>query len=199
MNNRLKFDIMNVQTVDDYLQNNDVDYQDLLQSFGYQENLTARLDSVTDDFTQTILNEIVLWKVNRYAEFSHETIKMINSISPSEAKLDVDHTGRVLDCLLATHGVGLPMASTILRFKDPSTYQIIDRRAYRVLYGEPYRESSSGNKLVSIYMKYLHDLRVVANNYNIPFEQMDRFLYQLDKMINSQHSLTSVETNGNEL
>lgn len=41
----------------------------------------------------------------------------------------------ILRKLLMTPGIRLPMASTILRFKNPNVYQIIDQRAYRFLTG----------------------------------------------------------------
>ena len=44
------------------------------------------------DFSQEKLNEIVLWKVNRYAEFDESLIELINSIDKDETKIDVDKT-----------------------------------------------------------------------------------------------------------
>lgn len=35
--------------------------------YKYQKELTENLDKLDGDFSQNILNEIVLWKVNRYA------------------------------------------------------------------------------------------------------------------------------------
>ena len=48
--------------------------------FDYQKNLTQKLDNNKSDFTQDTLNEIVLWKVNRYAQLDKELINLINSI-----------------------------------------------------------------------------------------------------------------------
>ena len=45
--------------------------------FKYQESLTKKLDSSTEDFSQEKLNEIVLWKVNRYAEFDKSLLTCI--------------------------------------------------------------------------------------------------------------------------
>ena len=36
--------------------------------FNYQKSLTSKLDSDIGNFDQNKLNEIVLWKVNRYAQ-----------------------------------------------------------------------------------------------------------------------------------
>jgi hypothetical protein len=44
------------------------DLSEFLCRYKYQPELTGRLDRVGDlDFTQELINEIVLWKVNRYA------------------------------------------------------------------------------------------------------------------------------------
>ena len=102
--------------------------------FKYQESLTKKLDSSTEDFSQEKLNEIVLWKVNRYAEFGESLIELINSIDKNETKIDVDKTREILKGLLKTSGVQLAMASTILRYRNPNIYQIIDQRIYRVIY-----------------------------------------------------------------
>ena len=73
--------------------------------FKYQESLTKKLDSSTEDFSQEKLNEIVLWKVNRYAEFDESLIELINSIDKDETKIDIDNTKQILKGLLKTKGV----------------------------------------------------------------------------------------------
>ena len=47
---------------------NDLD----ISSFKYQVELTKKLDNLNSDFNQETLNEIILWKVNRYAKFDEE-------------------------------------------------------------------------------------------------------------------------------
>ncbi|WP_299432988.1 hypothetical protein [uncultured Aquimarina sp.] len=57
-------------------------------NFEYQKELTSKLDNLEEDFDQNTLNEIVLWKVNRYAPFSNDIISLINSINPNDTKLN---------------------------------------------------------------------------------------------------------------
>ena len=78
--------------------------------FNYQEALTKKLDSCNENFKQEKLNEIVLWKVNRYAEFDESLIELINSIDKNETKINVDKTREILKGLLKTSGVQLAMA-----------------------------------------------------------------------------------------
>ena len=100
---------------------------DFLNDYKYQPELTGRLDRLdSQPFTQVVVNEIVLWKVNRYALLSPATLKLLNSLvglQPGSHRAARD----VILALLGERGVDLPMASTLLRFRNPSTFQIIDR------------------------------------------------------------------------
>ena len=159
--------------------------------------MTKRLDVLDEPFTQEILNEIVLWKVNRYASFGSRKIEQQNEISLTQTELDVEATKDILNQLLAIAGVKLPVASTILRFKNSNIYQIVDRRAYRVFYGHSYPSSSVLAKNIDLYLKYLADLRIAADKYDIPFKFMDRYLYQLDKKLNKDFPInTTVKRRG---
>ena len=101
--------------------------------FDYQTDLTNKLDNFNQAFDQQIINEIVLWKVNRYAPVTKETIELLNKIDANSTELEIKLTREVLKSLLETKGIQLPMASTILRFKNEKIYQIIDQRVYRII------------------------------------------------------------------
>ncbi|MEI6270138.1 MAG: hypothetical protein WCP01_14760 [Methylococcaceae bacterium] len=48
---------------------------ELISEYSYQPELTRKLDGVTKEaFDQPLVNEIVLWKVNRYAPLSSNTL-----------------------------------------------------------------------------------------------------------------------------
>ena len=81
------------------------------------------------------------------------------------------------------------MASTILRFRNPKVYQIIDQRVFRVLYKKQFKVSTSLSKAkvdeqVNLYIQYLSDLREACIQLNINFEDADRVLYNADKRLN---------------
>lgn len=158
-------------------------------SYNYQPELTSKLDSLTNSFTQEIINEIVLWKINRYALIEGDTLDLLNEIDPSANLLDIDLTRSVLTKLLNSKGIQLPMASTILRFKNPTIYQIIDQRVYRILYGEvlniKYTKSSSNiSNQINLYISYLKELREACDKLKIEFSASDRILYMADKRLN---------------
>jgi len=166
-----------------------------------QENLTKRLDSISTIFDQNIINEIVLWKVNRYAELSEESISLLNSIPTTSDKINVELTRTILRQLINERGIQLPMASTILRFKNPKIYQIIDQRAYRFLYPgktlklSTYKSTDNIENQINIYLNYLTDLRNAIELKHIPFEEADRVLYNLDKRINKQEKIMNFGNN----
>ncbi|KAA1244295.1 hypothetical protein [Aquimarina sp. RZ0] len=165
--------------------------------FEYQKKLTNKLDDLKEDFDQKILNEIVLWKVNRYALFSNDLISKINAINPNETKPNKEKVSDILTGLLKTKGVGLPMASTILRFRNPNLFQIIDQRVFRIIYPKETLKLSTYNSdknikfQVDLYLKYLKDLQDVCKRLDIPFEKSDRILFMADRRINNKHKLNN--------
>lgn len=157
----------------------DLDYQ-------YQPDLTEKLDNNRREFDQKLINEIVLWKLNRYAELSTETLSLINKIDSDGTNMNIELTHKVLNALLNTKGIRLPMASTILRFKNPNIYQIIDQRVYRIIYGTRLKLKYRIDQSIKQYLGYLQELNRVCNTYHIPFSESDRILYEYDKIMNSK-------------
>ena len=76
------------------------------------------------------------------------------------------------------------MASTILRFRNPNVYQIIDQRAYRVIYGKPLPNSQNAEKNITLYFKYLCAIHIICKKKGVDFKTADRILYMLDKDVN---------------
>ena len=61
---------------------------DYLKGYKYQRDLTAQLDSLADEpFSQETINEIVLWKINRYVPLSESIrrdLHALRALSPKE-------------------------------------------------------------------------------------------------------------------
>ena len=153
---------------------NELDYK-------YGGALTTKLDELKSPFTQEIINEVVLWKVNRYVNLDDTTLELLNKVGEK----DFDDT-KLLEKLLNTDGIRLPMASTILRFKNPDIYQIIDQRAYRFLTGAEFKESSIAKKQIELYREYLEKLIEVCEANKILFRDSDRIFYLKDIELNSK-------------
>ena len=159
------------------------------EEYDYQDVLTPILDKLEGDFDQGIINEIVLWKVNRYAAIDSSALAILNSIKKEATVLDEQFTREILEKLLPIKGIQLPMASTILRFKNPNIYQIIDQRVYRYIKGVSIKTPYAINKQINYYLDYLKSLREVCEKYNVPFSESDRIFYERDKKDNKDQKL----------
>lgn len=161
--------------------------------YNYQKNLTDKLDNLDVDFDQEIINEIVLWKVNRYAAIDSDTLTFINQIKKDDTQLNRELTIAILLGLLSKKqkGVRLAMASTILRFKNPKIYQIIDQRVYRFIYdgNELKYPETDINQQIIIYLNYLDRLKNICSEKNVRFEIADRIFYTMDKNHNRGENL----------
>jgi thermostable 8-oxoguanine DNA glycosylase len=155
--------------------------------YKYQEELTRKLDEIDSDFNQDIINEIVLWKTNRFSWIDAKTMILINQIKKDDKELNLSLTKEILRNLLAKSqkGFRLAMASTILRFKNPNIYQIIDQRVYRFIFNEELNISEDNvDKMIEVYFAYLEKLKEESNNHQIDFKMADRVFYSMDKKYN---------------
>jgi hypothetical protein len=156
---------------------------EMLKRFTYQPKLTAKLDTLPNaPFSQEIINEIVLWKVNRYARLPDDvrnTLHKLRKLDPKSHRPGEQVLRQLLEC----SGVDLPMASTILRFQNANVFQIIDRHAYRAVFGVAYPLYAASNPKakISTYFKYLDALHGLAQSSQAPFCDLDRILYIFDK------------------
>jgi hypothetical protein len=82
------------------------------------------------------------------------------------------------------------MASTFLRFQTADVFQIIDRHAYRAVFGMPYplHSATPTKTKVSTYFSYLDELHDLAASSGAAFRDLDRILYEFDKKVNGSLS-----------
>lgn len=160
------------------------------KAYKFQEGLTKKLDQLEGDFDQSVINEIVLWKVNRYAKVDDSQLALLNEIDKNSLELDEELARDILVALLACSGIQLAMASTILRFKNPQVYQIVDQRVFRFIYGRTLQDELKKEKdQVKVYLDYLKKLKEVCKEKSIDFSKSDRVLYELDKKHNKDIKL----------
>ena len=171
-----------------------INYKDELNSFlnnyNYLPSLTEKLDSVQNKkFNQVLINEIILWKVDKYVEIPENIFSELDKVK--ELKNSQHRNAEdLLISLLQIRGVDLPMASTILRFRNPDVFQIIDRHAHRAIFGINYSlySSSSINRKIETYFEYIDKLIELCKSKNLEFRTIDRILYIFDKKINGSLS-----------
>ena len=169
-----------------------MNYQDVLQRYHYQDGaeIFERISAADKENYQEnkdIINEIVLWKINRMPQITPQVIEEIYDLAAIKDPMEASEnqaTFSVIVKLLGAKGIRLPMASTILHFYHPALYPIIDQRAYRELYREEYpKYLIKKEALAQLYMQYVRDCYAFQqkNCPDILFEQIDKILYQLDK------------------
>ena len=156
-------------------------------------NVTYELDQLKDKELDIVdLYKIALWKTERYIIVPDDVLAAINAIKcfrTSDIKYAKweSETKKVLNLLLdknKVRGANIAMASTFLRFSNPSAYQIIDERAYRSVYKKS-NFPKNGRKAVAIYIDYMRRLyetfkKTIKGVKIINFEDMDRYLYAKD-------------------
>lgn len=98
--------------------NEDFEIKETDKDYYYQNELTQKLDNYLQLFNQDVINEIVLWKVNRFAKIGDGTLRLINDIDNKTGEINIEKTKEILKKLLLIKGIQLPMASTILRFRN---------------------------------------------------------------------------------
>lgn len=169
-----------------------MDYQEVLSRFAYDggtDIMNRAANAATGDYRENrdIINEIVLWKMNRRPFVTEELIDAILALkeikTPIQA-MESEKTPKVVEKLLQTKGMQLPMASTVLHFYYPDVFPIIDQRAYRELYTVDYPKSMTQiSRLTNLYLQYIEDCWKYQQEKcpEIAFSQIDKVLYQLDK------------------
>lgn len=163
------------------------DPKKLLDEYDYQRELTLKLDALKpEDLDIKTFYEIVLWKLNRFPSIQDDLLKelkTVGALKPTQHR----EAKPVLHKMLQSPGIALPMASTILRFLNPSVFQIIDDRVYRVVHPDKVKYPAKPQKVnerylttsSDIYFEYLDELHKLSSA-KLPFEQADRILYELD-------------------
>lgn len=171
-----------------------MNYQELLQRFQYEDetDIYQRVNEVDkEDYrgNRDIINEIVLWKLNRSVSVSDDTLESLNSLTYLKSPLDSlqdKNVKTLISKLLLSKGIKLAVASAILHFYYPDIFPIIDQRSYRELYDEEfpvYLDKCKEEKYVNLYLKYVKDCYEYQqeNCPEIPFPYVDKILYQIDK------------------
>lgn len=164
------------------------DLNSFLAQYNYQPELTARLDNLEGTTVdQSLINKIVLWKVNRYVKVNDDIVGKISELKVLKAG-EHRSSKKELSTLLELNGVDLPMASTILRFINPEVFQVIDRHAYRAVYEKKYPlyTSTPAERKLSVYFGYIDELIKLCELKALAFMTIDRLLYVFDKRTNGK-------------
>ncbi len=149
----------------------------------YRTPLIKRLDSLEigknpGRWNRAALYEIVLWELNRFPEIDDSLLRDLEKaveIPPGEHRQGKDLLLRLLGCRC----VGLTMATAILRFLNPETFQVLNARNGFLVLGTADLPSEP-EELAELYFRYLDELRKLTGK-GFDFRIADRMLYQIDK------------------
>lgn len=155
--------------------------------FNYNPEETKELHELMNgnsNLTIDHLRRISLWKLNRVLNVPDELIKKLE-IVVADSDLSLDSTGvkEILGDLIECDGVGMPMASSFLKFLRPDVFPIIDVRAYRVLYG---KKIYSSQYSVDKYLEYAKKIKSISAILEKPLNEIDELLYVYDKDFNGK-------------
>jgi hypothetical protein len=153
--------------------------------FEYNPDETAALHKKLNGATAITaddLRQVSLWKSDRTLNVSDETLAKLAKLSAkTHVTIDDPIVKEVLEMLVDSQGIGLPMASSILKFINPKVFPIIDVRAYRARTGTKARQSTY---TIDNYMAYTKRLTAIAAEWNRPLREIDEQLYCFDKKYN---------------
>ena len=160
------------------------DTLDLLYNYNPEE--TKSLTEAANGNIQIDLNllrRIALWKLDRVLDVPDKTIQQLQTIAKKDdLRVDSAETRSLIGELIDCPGIGLPMASTILKFLRPDVFPIIDVRACRALYGKKvYFNQRSDERNIELYISYAAEIRRISDNLKRPLREIDEQLYQFDK------------------
>ncbi len=168
--------------------------------YDYNEQETAALDTLSRfdiRITPDLLRRITLWKLDRVLKIDEKSCLILESMRKYK-QFDgncKEATRNVLSVLFEQKGVGLPMASTYLRFINPEVFPIIDVRALRAAFdynpaelGEAkFPNLATAKNRIDIYIKYVERLNMLAEDgyhgMRIAFGDLDRVLYVIDQKL----------------
>ena len=171
-------------------------YEYQLKETRYLDNNMQRLlKAANEDELLGLFRQIALWKEDRVVRIKsakkiNNKLKEITNIkSRKSIKNKKECIKSTVVQLMKCNGVGLPMASTILRFANPNIFPICDIRATRYLnmndeFNKVLRNRDNLDDAAEFYLKYIEKCYIKYNKINdgsLKFKDFDRFAYQKDK------------------
>jgi len=155
--------------------------------FEYNPEETAALHKKLNGasaITADDLRQVSLWKSDRTLNVSDQTLEKLAELSVKmHVTIDDPIVKEVLEMLVDSQGIGLPMASSILKFINPKVFPIIDVRAYRALTGT---KAHQRTYTIDNYIAYTKQLTAIAAKWNRPLRDIDEQLYCFDKKHNKK-------------
>lgn len=163
----------------------DPDKHTLDFEFDYNKEETLALkQSMAGNESPSIgdLRRIALWKIDRVLDVPEALLERLGDLAGDETLTHrSSKVKEVIDALVSQPGIGMPMASAILKFLRPDVFPIIDVRAYRALMGKRLYYASYN---VDLYLAYIDELKQLSERTGIALSEVDEQLYCFDRKHN---------------
>lgn len=157
------------------------DYNEHCLNYEFNYNIEEIKDSIKNkDISINDIRKIALWKYDRIINIEEEVLVKLNKIlQKKDITVNCEEVKDIIEALIESKGVGMPLASTILKFLRPDVFPIIDIRAYRALF-----DKKKNKFTYSEYMKYCDKIYELREMTGIDLSEIDEQLYEFDKKYN---------------
>lgn len=155
-------------------------------NYEFEYNIDERTDIKNNirnkDISINDIRQIALWKYNRIINIDEDVLERLNKVlQKKDITVNCKDVKDIIEDLIQSRGVGMPLASTILKFLRPDVFPIIDVRAYRALFDKKINKYT-----YSEYVKYCNKIYEVREVTGIDLSEIDEQLYEFDKKYNGK-------------
>lgn len=163
----------------------DIDEHELDYDFNNNKEETKDLHellNIDESVTLDKLRRASLWKLNRILHIPEITINKLQELAVKEdLSIEDAEVEEIISELILCPGVGMPMASTFLKFLRPDIFPIIDVRGYRAIYGK-----KAYSYTYNIYRDYVNRIYEIRDITGFNLTAIDEQLYCFDKEHNGK-------------
>lgn len=149
--------------------------------YKFEYNLTEKediLESINrDSISIDDIRKIALWKYNRVINIEDEILEKLSKVlNDKNLSIENEDVREIVEDIIQCKGVGMPLASTILKFLRPDVFPIIDVRAYRALFDKKIYTYTYDK-----YIEYCKEIYKIRDIKGIKLSEVDEQLYMFDK------------------
>lgn len=155
-------------------------------AYKFEYNLTEKEDILENlnrnNLSIDDIRKIALWKYNRVINIEDEILEKLSKIlNDKNLSIENEDVREIVEDIIQCKGVGMPLASTILKFLRPDIFPIIDVRAYRALFDKKIYTYTYDK-----YIEYCKEIYKIRDIKGMKLSEVDEQLYMFDKENNGE-------------
>ncbi len=153
----------------DLTENDEAEYNVLI-------DIVSKDISANRSISKETFFRILDWKSSRTKGFIQSDLYDVRYMPIFRNCIDENDIVKKLELLTSLHGIGIPVASTVLHFIEPDRYPIIDKRTISALNHFRYNVSING------YLEYLDAIAIIRQKTSSSLRKIDRALFAYHKL-----------------